>query len=162
MKKTEFSQVGRDFARSDAVARVTGREQYTVDISLPRMLHGRILGSPHAHAIVKSIDTSAAEAMGVTCITFDDVPHVRYNERIITIPPVLHKDHTVLADKVRRMGEAVAAVAAETEELAERAVRAIRVEYEVLPTITVEAQQRAGSDHQRDRQSVGLFWKLEW
>jgi xanthine dehydrogenase molybdenum-binding subunit len=132
----QYDLLGKDFARKDAVARVTGREVYTVDVSLPRMLYGRILGSPHAHAIVTSIDTSEAEAMGVTCITFGDVPKVRYNERIITIPPVLHKDHTVLADKVRRMGEAVAAVAAETEELAEAAVRAIRVEYEVLPAVT--------------------------
>jgi len=136
MKPRQLKQVGKDFPRTDAVARVTGRETYTVDVSLPRMLHGRILGSPHAHAIVKSIDTSEAEAMGVTVITFADVPNVRYNERIITIPPVLHKDHTVLADKVRRMGEAVAAVAAESEELAERAIRAIRVEYEVLPAVT--------------------------
>jgi len=132
----EFSVVGKAYPRTDGVARVTGQEVYTVDVSLPRMLHGRILGSPHAHAIVKSIDTSAAEAMGVTCITFADVPKVRYNERIITIPPVLHKDHTVLADKVRRMGEAVAAVAAETEELAERALRSIQVTYEVLPAVT--------------------------
>jgi len=131
-----FELLGVDYPRSDAVARVTGREVYTVDVSLPRMLHGRVLASPHAHAIVKSIDVSEAEALGVTCITFDDVPKVRYNERIITIPPVLHKDHTVLADKVRRMGEAVAAVAAETEELAEQAVRAIRVGYEVLPVVT--------------------------
>ena len=136
----EFTVVGKQYPRSDGIARVTGREQYTVDISLPRMLHGRILSSPYAHAIVKSIDTSEAEALGVTCITFDDVPKVRYNERIITIPPVLHKDHTVLADKVRRMGEAVAAVAAETEELAEQAVRAIRVEYEVLPAV-VDAEE---------------------
>ncbi|MCK4246264.1 xanthine dehydrogenase family protein, partial [Candidatus Bipolaricaulota bacterium] len=69
-------------------------------------------------------------------ITFDDIPTVRYNERIITIPSVLHKDHYVLADKVRRMGEAVAAVTAETEELAEKAVRAIKVEYDVLPVLT--------------------------
>jgi len=131
----EFNLLGRDYPRSDSVARVTGREVYTVDVSLPRMLHGRILGSPYAHAIVKSIDTSEAEAMGATVLTFADVPKVRYNERIITIPPVLHKDHTVLADKVRRMGEAVAAVAAESEELAERAVRAIQVEYEVLPAV---------------------------
>jgi len=131
-----FEVIGQQYPRSDGVARVTGKETYTVDVSLPRMLHGRILGSPHAHAAVKSIDTSEAEAMGVTVITFADVPKVRYNERIITIPPVLHKDHTVLADKVRRMGEAVAAVAAESEELAEAAVRAIRVEYEVLPAVT--------------------------
>ncbi|MEA3339109.1 MAG: molybdopterin cofactor-binding domain-containing protein, partial [Chloroflexota bacterium] len=87
--------------------------------------------------------TSAARAMGAVVITFEDIPAVRYNERIITIPSVLHKDHYVLADKVRRMGEAVAAVAAETEELAEKAVRAIKVEYEVLPVLTdpVEAMQ---------------------
>ncbi len=143
MAKKSFSAVGHSFPRKDAVARVTGRERYTVDISLPRMLHGRILSSPYAHANILSIDTSAAEAMGVTVITFADVPQKRYNERIITIPPVLHKDHTVLADKVRRMGEAIAAVAAETEELAERAVRAINVEYEVLPALicTTEAMK---------------------
>jgi len=140
VSEREFQVVGKSFPRKDAVARVTGKERYTVDISLPRMLHGRILCSPYAHANVLSIDTSVAEAMGVTVITFDDVPQKRYNERIITIPPVLHKDHTVLADKVRRMGEAIAAVAAETEELAERAVRSIKVEYEVLPALT-DAQE---------------------
>jgi len=134
--KRAFDVVGQAFPRKDAVARVTGQERYTVDLSLPRMMHGRILSSPYAHAIVKSIDTSAAEEMGAVVLTFDDIPKVRYNERIITIPKVLHKDHMVLADKVRRMGEAVAAVAAETEEDAERAVRAIRVEYEVLPALT--------------------------
>jgi len=131
-----YRQIGKPFPRKDAVARVTGEERYTVDITLPRMLHGRILSSPYAHARIKSIDTVAAEAMGAVVLTFDDVPDVRYNERIITIPSVLHKDHHVLADKVRRMGEAVAAVAAETEALAEAAVRAIEVEYEVLPALT--------------------------
>ena len=139
----KFEIVGRVTPRKDGVARVTGQEKYSPDISLPRMLHGRVLSSPYAHARIKHIDTSAAEAMGAVVITWDDIPHVRYNERIITIPKVLHKDHYVLADKVRRMGEAVAAVAAETEELAEKAVRAIRVEYEVLPPVLdpIEAMQ---------------------
>ena len=143
MKQQQFNILGKVTPRKDGIARVTGQEKYTVDISLPRMLHGRILSSPYAHARVKHIDVSAAEALGAVCITFDDIPQVRYNERIITIPSVLHKDHYVLADKVRRMGEAVAAVAAETEELAEKAVRAIEVEYEVLPVLTdpVEAMQ---------------------
>ena len=76
-------------------------------------------------------------------LTWDDVPHTCYNERIVTVPSALHKDHYVLADKVRRMGEAVAAVAAETEELAEQAARAVKVEYELLPVLTdpVEAMQ---------------------
>jgi len=135
-EKREFQLLARDFPRKDAIARVTGREIYSVDVSLPRMLHGRILGSPYAHAIVKSIDVSAAVAMGATVVTFADVPQGKFNQRIITIPPVLHKDHQVLYDKARRMGDAIAAVAAETEELAEEALRAIKVEYEVLPVVT--------------------------
>jgi xanthine dehydrogenase molybdenum-binding subunit len=135
MEHGKFNVVGKVTRRKDGIARVTGQEQYSVDISLPRMLHGRTVDSPYAHAIVKSIDTSAAEAMGAVCITFADIPHVRYNERVITVPWALHKDHYVLADKVRRMGEPVAAVAAETEELAEQAARAVVVEYEPLPVV---------------------------
>jgi xanthine dehydrogenase molybdenum-binding subunit len=138
-----FEILGKATSRKDGVARVTGQERYTPDVRLPRMLHGRVLSSPYAHARIKHIDVSKAEALGAVVITWDDVPHVRYNERIITIPKVLHKDHYVLADKVRRMGEAVAAVAAETEALAEKAVRAIQVAYEVLPVLTdpLEAMQ---------------------
>lgn len=136
MERREFDVLGRESRRKNGVARVTGRERYSVDVSLPRMLHGRVLVSPYAHARITSTDTSAAETLGAVVLTFDDVPHVRYNERIITTPPVLHKDFYVLADKIRYRGEAVAAVAAETEELAERALRAIRVEYEPLPAYT--------------------------
>ncbi len=143
MKPNEFNVLGKVTRRKDATAKVTGREEFVTDIRLLRMLHGRILSSPYAHARVKRIDTSAAEAMGAVCITFSDIPQVRYNERITTVPWVLHKDHYVLADKVRRMGEAVAAVAAETETLAEKAVRAIKVEYEPLPVVLdpIEAMQ---------------------
>jgi len=108
------------------VARVTGQELYTVDMTLPRMLYGRTVCAPYAHALIKSVDTSAAEAMGAVVLTFQDIPQVRYNERIITVEWALHKDHYILADKVRRMGEAVVAVAAETEELAEKAARAVK------------------------------------
>lgn len=133
--RQDFRVLGKVTRRKDGIARVTGQERFSSDISLPRMLHGRIVSSPYAHARIKSVDVSAAEAMGAACITFADIPHLRYNERIVTVPQALHKDHYVLADKVRRMGEAVAAVAAETEELAERAARAVRVEYEPLPVI---------------------------
>lgn len=127
--------VGKVTRRKDGIARVTGQEIYSVDLSLPRMLHARTVASPYAHAIIKSIDTRAAEEMGAVVITFEDIPKVRFNERIITVPWALHKDCYVLADKVRRMGEAVAAVAAETEELAEKAARSIIVEYEPLPVV---------------------------
>jgi xanthine dehydrogenase molybdenum-binding subunit len=143
MKQREFKIVGKSTQRKDGVARVTGQEQYTTDVTLPRMLHGRIVSSSYAHARITRVDTRAAEAMGAVCLTFDDVPKLRYNERIITVPWALHKDHTVLADKVRRMGEAVAAVAAETEAWAEAAARAVVVEYEPLPVLTdpLEAMQ---------------------
>ncbi|MEE8594144.1 MAG: xanthine dehydrogenase family protein, partial [Candidatus Bipolaricaulota bacterium] len=157
--KKQFDLIGKDFPRKDSVARVTGREVYTCDISLPRMLHGRILSSPYAHANVLSIDTSEAQAMGATVITFDDIPKKRYNERIITIPPVLHKDHYVLADKVRRMGEAVAAVAAETEELAEQAVRSIKVEYEILPAL-IDAHEAMKPDAPAIYENV-MFGEIE-
>ncbi len=139
-----FCIVGKITPRKDAVARVTGRELYSVDITLPHMLYGRIVASPYAHARIRSIDPREAEAMGAVVITWDDVPHVRYNPRIVTVPQALHKETTVLAgDRVRYIGEPVAAVAAETEALAEKAARAIRVEYEPLPVLTdpIEAMQ---------------------
>jgi len=139
MSQKNLSVVGKITPRKDGVARVSGQEKYSVDIDVPRMLHGRIVSSPYAHARIKSIDASAAEAMGATVITFDDIPQVRYNERILTIPAKLHRDHYVLSDKVRRMGEAVAAVAAETETLAEEAARAINIEYDVLPVAMADS-----------------------
>lgn len=134
--KHDFHILGRVTPRKDGVAKVTGQEKYASDITLPRMLHGRIVAAPYAHARIVRVDARPAEALGAVCLTWDDIPHVRYNERIVTVPWALHKDHYVLADKVRRMGEAVAAVAAETEELAERASRAVIVEYEPLPVVT--------------------------
>jgi len=135
MDKKELKIVGKVTRRKDGVARVTGQELYSIDISLPRMLYARIIASPYAHARIKSVDATKATQMGATVITFDDIPHIRYNERIITVPWALHKDRYVLAEKVRRMGEAVAAVACESEELAEKAARAVQVEYEPLPVV---------------------------
>jgi len=132
----QFHIVGKITPRKDAIARVTGRELYSVDIVLPRMLYGRIVASPYAHARIRNIDPRPAQALGAVVITWDDVPHVRFNQRIVTVPAVLHRDTTVLADKVRRLWEPVAAVAAETEALAEKAARAVRVEYEPLPVLT--------------------------
>lgn len=147
MDRADLNVIGKATRRKDGIARVTGQEQYSVDVSLPRMLHGRYVASPYADARVKSIDTREAKAMGAVVLTWDDIPHALYNERIVTVPWALHKDHYVLADKVRRLGEAVAAVAAETEELAERAAWAVKVEYEVLPVVTdPRAAMTSGSE----------------
>lgn len=150
--------VGKSTPRKDGVARVTGREQYSVDVSVPNMLYGKILSSPFAHACIKSIDVSKAEALGAVVVTFDDIPKVCYNERIITIPSKLHRDHYVLADKVRRMGEAVAAVAGESEALAEQAMRAIKINYEILPVLTdPDEAMKPGAEPIYDQ----VFWGEE-
>ena len=104
------------------------------DMVLPGMLYGKTLRSPHAHARIKSIDTSKAEKIiGVKAVVtgvhdtprggvFGIIPHTR--------------DHILLPyDKVRYMGEEVAAVAAVDEDTAEEAIEAIKVEYEPLPFV---------------------------
>lgn len=140
MDRNQFDTLGRITHRKDGIAKVTGAEKYSSDITLPRMWHARVLRSPYAHAKIKSIDTSGAEALGAVCLTFSDIPKLKYNERIVSTPPHLYRDRTVLADKARHVGEAIAAVAAPSEVLAEKALRAIKVEYELLPTITTPEQ----------------------
>lgn len=135
MEKQRFNVLGQVTPRKDGIARVTGQEKYTSDIALPHMLHARVSRSPHPHAKIKRIDTTAAEQAGAVCITWDDIPKIRYNERIVTIPEHLLKDRFVLPDKVRHVGEAVAAVAAESEAAAEKALQLIQVEYEVLEPV---------------------------
>lgn len=130
MEKAPYHAIGQTSVRKDGIAKVTGGEVYTTDVTLPRMLHARVLRSPFPHAKVRSIETRAAEELGAICITFRDVPKIRYAERLVTIPQRTYKDRQVLTDTPRHVGEAIAAVAAETEETAEKALRLIRVEYE--------------------------------
>jgi 4-hydroxybenzoyl-CoA reductase subunit alpha len=125
----EFAVIGRRLLRTDGLDKATGRAVYTDDIALPGMLHGRILRSPHAHARILSIDTSAAEAMdGVRAvITGRDMPE-KY-----CIIPWTRDEEALCVDKVRFIGDAVAAVAAVDEDTAIRALDAIQVMYEPLP-----------------------------
>jgi len=124
--------VGRSVQRSDAPAKVTGRAIFTEDIKLPNMLFGKLLTSPHAHAVVKSIDTAAAEALpGVKAvITGRDVSDVHYG-----VSPARYDEVVLAKDRVRFVGDEVAAVAAVDEATAERAVKLIEVEYEILPAV---------------------------
>ncbi|MFH1821128.1 MAG: xanthine dehydrogenase family protein molybdopterin-binding subunit [Methanobacteriota archaeon] len=131
----KYYTVGKAAPRKDAVPKVTGQEKFTSDVVIPGMLYGRALRSPYPHAKVKKIDTSKAEAMGAVCVTFKEVPQVKYNERIVSVPSATFKDKTVLTDEPLQVGEAIAAVAAETEEKAEQALKLIDVEYEKLEAI---------------------------
>ncbi len=110
---------------------MTGRAIYGYDFSLPHMLHGKIKRSPYPHARILKIDTEAARTLnGVRAvITARDVPNSLYG--------VMLKDTPMLArDRVRYVGEAVAAVAADSLEIAEEAVDLIKVEYAPLPYVT--------------------------
>ncbi len=155
MTPGELHTVGKSAWRQDGVSKVTGSEKYAADVQVPRMWYGRVLRSPHAHAKIARIDTKAAEALGAVCLTFADVPDVKYNERIISTPPHLFRDRYVLADKARHVGEAVAAVAAPTEALAERALRAIEIEYEVLPAV-LSAEDAMHPSAEPIHQTVGF------
>ncbi len=122
-----YSVVGQSLPLLDGFEKVTGEGIYGVDVKLPGMLHARILRSTHPHARVLHIDTAEAEKMpGVyAVITGKDLPNRRIGLSL--------KDEFILArDKVRYIGEAVAAVAAVDLETADMALRAIHVDYEEL------------------------------
>ena len=124
--------VGRPGPRVDAADQVTGRTTYAGDMTLPGMLAGGLLQSPHAHARIASIDTAAAEALpGVRgVITGADLP-IPYG-----ILPVSQDEHALALHKVRYVGEPVAAVAAVDRETVAEALALIHVEYELLEEVT--------------------------
>src|SRR3954463_15186492 len=124
-----FSIIGKPIAMVDAAGKTTGAGKYTDDLSLPGMLVGKILHSPHPHARIKRIDTSQAEKVpGVVAVVVgSDAPNP------YGILPVGHDEHALAIDKVRYVGDNVACVAAEDEATAERALELIDVEYELLP-----------------------------
>lgn len=128
----EYRVMGRSHPRSDAPAKVTGRAEFTEDISFPNMLFGRVLTSPLAHARVLSIDTSEAEALpGVKAvITGADVSDVLYG-----VSPARYDEYVLAKDRVRFVGDEVAAVAAIDERTADEAIKLIKVEYEELPAL---------------------------
>jgi len=122
--------VGQSLPRMDAPGKVTGTAVYAADFALPGMLHGKLLRSREPHARLVRIDAARARALpGVRAVlTAADVPDVRYGGAL--------KDETVLArDRVRYVGQPVAAVAATTREAAEAALAAIEVVYEPLPAV---------------------------
>ncbi len=138
----EMRVIGQPLPMSDARAKVTGLGKYTDDLTLPGMLYGRILHSPYPHARIVSIDTTAAERLpGVYAVaTGRDAP-TPYG-----ILPIGHDERVFALDRVRYIGDNVAAVAAVSPEIAERALELIRVEYEPLPAWfdPLEAMQAPG------------------
>lgn len=127
---TAYKNLGIKQAFVDAKEKVTGRAKYLDDMEFPGQLVGKILRSPHPHARIVKIDTSAVEALeGVHAVlTAKDAPRNRFGMEIA--------DCDIFAiDKVKYVGEEVAAVAAETAEIAEAALKLIKVDYELLPIV---------------------------
>lgn len=131
-QQRDHAVVGTSVTRYDAPDKVSGRAKYTGDLRLPGMLYGKILGSPIAHGVIKRIDTSRARALpGVLAvITAADVPETRYG-----VSPAREDEQIFAVDRVRYVGDEIAAVAAVDQETAERAVALIDVEIEPLPAV---------------------------
>lgn len=131
--------IGTSVPRVDAHAKVTGEALYPGDLSMPGMVHMKILFAERPHAIVQRIDTSKAEALpGVLAVfTAKDVPVNEYGLQINDQPVLCGPGSSIPgADRVRFVGDQVAMVVAESEALAEKALRLIEVEYEDLPVVT--------------------------
>ncbi len=132
MSKQEWL-IGTRMPRVDSEPKVRGEVQFTADIKLPRMLHAKVLRSPYPHARIKSIDTTAAAALpGVKAImTGQDTAGVKWGVFRYT------RDQQLLpVDRVRYVGEEVAAVAAVSPEIAAQALELIEVKYEPLPAVS--------------------------
>ncbi|MBM3796124.1 MAG: xanthine dehydrogenase family protein molybdopterin-binding subunit [Acidobacteria bacterium] len=127
----ELRVVGANLPRKDAIEKVTGQALYSTEVSLPGMLHAKVLRSPRAHARIRSIDVSAAEtAPGVHAVlTHADIP-----KHFMPVYGYFIKDQPLVAvDHLRYVGDIVCAVAAESEAAAVEALARIRVDYEDLP-----------------------------
>lgn len=151
-----FSIIGKPLPRTDALLQVTGRAMYGEDIKRPDMLFAKILRSEYPHARIIDIDTTAAKAVpGVRCvITAADVPHNRFG--------FTHQDQPVLADdKVRHLGDAVAALAADSDSIAKKAIKLIKVNYEPLPYVgnPLEAME-TGSPLVHEKTNIASHLKI--
>lgn len=126
-----FRVIGARSRKPDAIAKATGATRYTDDLRLPRMAHGKILRSPHAHARIRSIDTRKAEALeGVFAVMVGTELPIPY-----CVIPWTPDETALCTDKVRYVGDGVAAVAAVDEDTANAALALIVVDYEVLPAV---------------------------
>ena len=142
LSNQEFNVVGTRPIRHDGNDKVTGRARYSADITLPRLLHGKILRSPHAHARIMSIDASRALALpGVEAVvTAADFSQPRgriadLGEGAMANPKWI-SNNCLASEKALYKGHAVAAIAATSLHLAEHAISLIDVDYEVLPGVT--------------------------
>lgn len=157
VERQQFSVIGKRVPKYDGVTKVTGRAVYADDIRLAGMLHGQILRSPLPHARILHIDSTRAQRLpGVKAvITGADTPRRGFGYGKDRLP--------LQVEKVRCVGDEVAAVAAVDEHTAREAVELIRVEYEPLPVVfdPLEAMQPgAPLIHQNSKNNVSFVWRF--
>ncbi len=159
----ELKVVGHRNVRPDGMDKVTGRAKYGADLILPGMLYGRVLRSPHAHAKIKSIDTSAAEALpGVKAVVtgkdFPDQPKSKppYGPMIQDAWDATR--NIIAREKVFYDGHCVAAVAATSDSIAKQALKLIKVDYQILPHVIdpIEAMQPDAPILHEDQFTLGV------
>ena len=159
----ELSYIGKSVPRVDGPEKVTGKAMFTLDLQLPKMLHGRLLGSPLPHARIKNIDTSRAERLpGVKLImTHKDIPEgVEWG-----VVPVCYDQRPLASDKVRHVGDSVVAVVATSEDIAVEALDLIDVDYEELPAVfdpREAMQEGAPVIHDRYPDNVAFVKHMEF
>ena len=165
---TGFKVIGTTPIRHDAMDKVTGQARYGADITLPGLLHGKILRSPHAHARIRSIDTAKALALpGVKAVvTSADLPVLSGRPVDVAegspLNPRFLSNNVLASGKVLYQGHAVAGVAADSVYTAEKALTLIEVDYEVLtPVLDGKEAMRPGSPILHDRlfRSEGEFFR---
>jgi CO/xanthine dehydrogenase Mo-binding subunit len=154
---TRTPAVGRRVPRPDSLPQVLGQLQYIDDLSFPGMLHAKVLRSRHPHARIVRVDVSQAAVMpGVLAtLTGDEIP-------VNSFGPTFQDQPVLSADKVRHMGDGVAAVAAESEQIALEALQKIEVEYEVLPVLLdpLEAMKPDAPRIHQERDNVYVRWRI--
>jgi len=159
--RPDFAIVGKSERKVDGRALATGKPVFVDDLRLPDTLHVKILGSPHAHARIVHIDASAAEQMpGVACVlTHENTPPTRHTTAGQGFPEPSPYDARMFEDKVRFVGDRVAAVAADSEEIVLEALKTIRVEYEELePVLSIDEARRDGAPVVHDEaDSTGIY-----
>lgn len=129
--------VNRAVMKKDTMALVTGAPVYTDDLAPKDCLVVKVLRSPHAHALVKTIDTKRASAVpGIACVlTWEDSPACRFTQAGQTYPEPSPYDRRIIDRRLRFVGDVVAIVAGDTEQAVDRALKLIKTEYEVLKPV---------------------------
>ena len=160
-KMPKMVAVGKTPIKVDGVKLVTGKPAFTDDVQPDGLLFAALLTSPHAHALIRDIDTSKAKALPgvIEVLSYKDVPRIKYATGGQSYPQPLPHDQVVFDTKVRHVGDRVAVVVAENREIAEKALKLIDVTYEVLPfVLDAEQAMKDGAPRIHDEKDTeGIF-----